>query len=92
MLLRHIRGMARYWAEQPNQTAQERCDGLAFSILATLDGSSLEIPAYHLTVSVHESDEAYCKSQGENWHVIGLKITGEVHLHELYYNQEWLNQ
>lgn len=92
MLVKHIRSLARYWAGVPEKNKQEACDGLAFSILAALDGSSPSIPAYHLTVSVHESDEAYCKKQGENWHVEGLKITAETHLHELYYNQEWLSK
>jgi hypothetical protein len=92
MLIRHIRYMATYWAKIPDISKQEACDGVAFSILAALDGSSPAVPAYHLTVSVHESDEAYHKKQGENWHAGGLKITESVHLHELYYDQKRLSK
>lgn len=84
-LIAHFRNMARYWATQPDKTAQERCDGLAFSILAALDGVAADLPAFDLVVRVHESDEAYHKEQGENWHQCGLVINGDVHMHDLYY-------
>jgi len=85
MLIDHIRAMATYWATQPGKTAQERCDGLAFSILATLDGDSPEIPAYHLHVSTHVTDKAYHLKRGERWHRNKLNITENAALHELYY-------
>jgi hypothetical protein len=38
--LDRIRHLTRYWAKQPNQSPLERCEGLAFSVLNIIDGTS----------------------------------------------------
>lgn len=41
--LDHCRGLAKYWAELPNKTPEERCSGVAFSILVALDGEAIAV-------------------------------------------------
>lgn len=94
MLLDHVRETAKYWAELPDtecatggkMTIQDRCEGVAFSILSILDGCSMNIPAFDLVLSPHESDKANCMKNGENWFEPGMTI--DVMLHEHFYKSK----
>jgi len=78
--LSHIKMLVKYWANVDGINVEEKLDGLAFSILATIDGSSIELPAMDLVLRPHESDKDYCKSNGENWFEDGQVINGcELH-------------
>ncbi len=63
-----------YWAGlhgsnvPPERPCRERISGAVFSILAALDGCSLEIPGFVVAPSPHPDDEEYCKAEGENWY------------------------
>lgn len=75
MIARHAKTMARYWANIPEvdkatgkkYTVEDRCDGVAWSILAMFDGCSMGIPAFDLKAAVDPSDKKFHKEQGENW-------------------------
>jgi hypothetical protein len=82
-----IRMYAREWASYPNKTLQERSDGLAFSILALLDGSDVNLPAFDLVARPHPDNEAYHKAHGQDWIVDGQVINDDVHLHDMYYDR-----
>ncbi len=86
--LNHLRAIAKYWANEACQTAQERCDGVAFSILSLIDGSILGLPAIDLALCPHESDEAFCRSNGENWFEDGMIINDDVALHEMWHQKK----
>lgn len=54
-LIEHIDRMVRYWADLPgDKSIEERCDGVAFSILAALDGVAA-VPPFML-MAVTEDD------------------------------------
>ena len=63
-LLNHIRATARYWATLPDfdpatgrtKTILDRCEGVAFSILSTLDGASMVLPAFDLVARCAPED------------------------------------
>lgn len=88
-LLDHIRTMAAYWAKLPDVdratgkpiTIRDRCDGVAFSILAALDGSSGALPGFDLIARPHESDKAYCQANRENWIEPNTVISDMLHEH-----------
>jgi len=82
-----VRATARYWAELPDKTPQERCDGVAFSILNIIDGTNMGHPAMDLCLSPHPDDKAYCIANDMNWFEPGQCINGYDMLHELYYPQ-----
>ena len=88
-LLDHIRHTAAYWAELPDVdkatdkplTVKDRCEGVAFSILAALDGTSMALPAFDLVVMPHEDDKTYHIKNGENWYESGTVISDMLHEH-----------
>ena len=47
--LSHLKMLIDYWdKEVHNKTTHEKMEGLVFSILATIDGESADLPAYRL--------------------------------------------
>ncbi len=90
MIIEGARQAARYWAALPDvdaidgraRTIQDRCDGVAFSILTMLDGCGVTLPALTLKLDPHESDKAFLAEEGENWFEPGMEIS--TSLHEFY--------
>lgn len=89
MLLNQIRALAKYWAKLPDvdpvtgqeQTVQDRCEGVAFSILTMLDGCGMTMPAITLKLDPHEEDKEYCQENGANWFEPGMEISEMLHEH-----------
>ena len=74
----------RFWSETKNKTPQERCDGLAFSILDMLDGCNVGFPAVDLVLSPHQDDENDAMENGANWFKQGMVINDDCMLHEIW--------
>jgi hypothetical protein len=75
----------RYWQTQPNcGTMEDRVSGVVFSVLAMLDGSQIDLPAFDLMPSPTEEDKEYCISEGENYYDPETVIS--TSLHELFYS------
>lgn len=93
MILGHCRAVARYWANLPDvdphtgikQSVEDRCNGVAFSILVMIDGCSMEIPALDLTLCPHPDDKSYDQKKGSNWFEEDMVINDNAMLHEMYY-------
>lgn len=81
--LEYIHGVSKYWAEQENLTHQERCDGLAFSILNIFDGTTA-LPAMDIRLAPHPDDKDFHETQGEDWYEPEMFIN-DCMLHELWY-------
>lgn len=80
IILQHIRGLVKYWARLPAEmTLEERCDGVAFSILTMLDGATVGIPSIDLVFRPHPSDKAFHIEEGENWIEPGTTISDVLH-------------
>ena len=86
-LMRRIKSCAKEWASYPDKTPQEIADGVAFSILAILDGCSTGCPGFYLYAAVHEDDEKYHKDRGENW-IEPETSLASFHLHDHYHAAE----
>jgi len=82
--LDHIHSSSEYWANLSDLTPQERCDGVAFSILVMLDGESMELPAMDVSLNPHPDDKEFLKSEGENWFEPHMVINDDCELHHLY--------
>ena len=79
--LSHVRAMVRYWSTQAG-TSREQCEGLAFSILSTLDGNAAMLPGFRVIADPHPTDQAYHEGEGENWYPPaseGVDIAGGLH-------------
>lgn len=82
MFLRHVAVLVRYWHDLPapaTRTVLDRMNGLAFSILSTIDGSSMEVPAFALTPAPHPDDAGYHRINGDNWWPDDVDIAGGLH-------------
>ena len=86
--LQHIHDCSEYWASLSDKTIQEKCDGLAFSILVMLDGESMDLPAFDVSLAPHPSDKEFLKGRGENWYETGM-IINDCELHHMYIRKEY---
>ncbi len=86
LFLSSVRASARHWAEHPKErTVQQRCDGLAFSILSMFDGSSMNLPRMEIVLRPLPEDKQYCIENDEDWFEDGQVINDCV-LHEEFFN------
>jgi hypothetical protein len=87
--LAHVWHLVRYWGGHDGSNVEadrpkDRClEGLAFSLLAAIDGSAMALPGFTLMPAPDESDEEYLKENGANWYPDDIDIAGG--LHELFY-------
>ena len=89
--LNYVRMLIDYWDTEVtdnNKTIKERLHGLAFSILATIDGESTDFPMFILAPNPHENDKFFNISRDKNYfpendeNNIEGNISGNLH-HEL---------
>ena len=83
----YIQVLVDYWANIPGVEPAERCDGVAFAILSTLDGRTA-LPRFKITAQMPDGEEvcindgcdlydAYCEATGkEQPHVVIEKAQG----------------
>lgn len=85
MLLKHFKTISNYWKQEHNNGHKDAFSGLVFSILASLDGDSIEIPAFDIKAHPHPDDRKYCISEGENYWKTGTDVTCGYPLHEFWH-------
>jgi hypothetical protein len=89
--LAKIRAYVAYW-DTHSLSKQDALDGLAFSILNILDGST-DLPGFLVAPHPHPDDSAYHQIEGTNYypenHAQGEWLKGQIagNLHELYCQQ-----
>lgn len=67
--LTHVRGIVDYWDEVAREPSlRKRLEGVAFTILSTIDGSAADLPAFALIPTPHPTDKAFSQEQGEDWY------------------------
>lgn len=80
MFLGQIKSICRSWSEVDCETELYRCEGVAFSILNILDGTS-SLPAFDLLVRPHPDDKAFHEAEGDNYFEDG-QMVNDCYLHE----------
>lgn len=86
--LEHVAMLVDYWEAQ-NETSREKLEGLAFSILSSIDGESSELPGYALVPSPDEADKTYNLENGNDYYEYPPDINnGDIGggLHELIHS------
>jgi len=86
--MRHLAGIAHYWATLPDKTPIEQCNGVVFSILNIFDGTAVGLPAMDISLSPHPDDQEYHRSDGSNWYEPQQVINGGLALHEQWCDYE----
>lgn len=81
--LDHIHYLVDYWNVADRETTKEKLNGLAFSILACLDGES-EFPGFIVAPTPHEDDKQYHIDNNENYYPennvdVECDIAGSLH-------------
>ena len=79
--LNYIHDLVDYWEHEDRATTtKDKLEGLAFSILSTIDGDSAELPAYALIPLGNPDDIEYCKSMGQDYYPEETEdIAGALH-------------
>ena len=86
MFLYQCKQAAFYWSRVEDRTPREMCDGVVFSILNIIDGTSGGFPAaINLVMETHPDDKEYCISNDKKWVENGQIINDDVMLHDCYY-------
>ena len=85
-----------YWEGQYDKVVatypcRRKLEGLAFSILAMLDGSNLDLPKFIVAPDPHPEDKSYLRDvEQENWYPenydAGVECDLGGYLHELFHN------
>jgi hypothetical protein len=91
LFLEKIWTLVDYWDKEDRpKTKREALQGLAFSILSTLDGSGVGLPPFAVVPLPCSEDKAYHKENGEPWFPLpqknGPKNDIGGCLHEHYYD------
>lgn len=85
MFLDLARQYATFWALAPGKTLQERCDGVAYSLLGVLDGDVTGLPPLDLVTRPFAGDAQQRIADGKNYFESGMVINDDCMLHDLYY-------
>lgn len=90
--VKHVWNMIAYWDQQVGGEADTRrkMEGLAFSILSTLDGSSASLPGFIVAPHPHEDDKEYMIQNGEDYYPYNDSddVVSDIggSLHEVFYD------
>ena len=80
--LAHVWVMIRFWQNESRvQDVQGKLEGLAFSIMSSLDGSSGGLPRFIVAPSPHKDDKNFCAKEGIDW----WKAEGDDRNRHLYW-------
>lgn len=86
--LNHIRGLVEYWDGVEKDTTKEKLEGLAFSILSTLDGNT-SLPSFIVAPLPHEDDKEYSIDNDEDYYPennnSNIKCDISGCLHEIFF-------
>lgn len=79
MFLDHVYNLVAYWKEQAAAgLADDPVDGVAFSILSTLDGES-SLPKFLVVADPHPEDREFRQREGSNWYrPVHLPYEGDI--------------
>jgi len=91
--LKHVWHLIEYWhKEVPNKPEKEKMEGLAFSILAALDGSAMALPPFIVAPMPHKEDKEFYINNDMNYYPYNdrSKINGDIagSLHELFFKSK----
>lgn len=85
--VRHVWVMVEYWLREDREPdVRGKLAGLAFSILAAIDGSAA-IPGFALAPTPHADDAAFAASEGADWFPSAGDVPHDIAggLHEIFH-------
>jgi len=86
--LSHVEHLVDYWCDT-KENKREAMEGLAFSIMSALDGSSMALPAFIVAPLTNKDDMLYHITNGTDYYPYNddNKVDGDIggSLHELIF-------
>lgn len=79
MFIQKLHNYADYWAAQEGYDTTGKIKGALFSVLATLDGTSMDLPAFDLVIQTDDDDKEYLQELGCRFFENGMRIGGDLH-------------
>jgi hypothetical protein len=77
------------WSRDSSKSPEERVEGAVFSLLATLDNGTLDLPSFLVAPYPAPEDRAFCQREGTNWYPENFdgEVRGDIggSLHALFY-------
>lgn len=83
--IKSLMRIALEWHGHENKTEWEKMEGMLFSILSMIDGSSCAEPGFDLIASQSEEDIAYHAEHGEDWYPVD-EAFNDIPLHEIFHD------
>lgn len=87
-LISSIRNICHYWANLPNKSDIDRCEGVAFSILNIIDGTSAGLPSMDLVLRPHPDDMQFNLDNGDNYYEDGMVVNSDCYLHDMLFGDD----
>lgn len=87
-LISSIKHICHYWASLPNKSDIDRCEGVAFSILNIIDGTSSGLPSMDLVLRPHPDDMKFNLDNGNDYYEDGMVINADCYLHDMLFGGE----
>ncbi len=84
--LGHIWNFIEYW-DTHGQTSRDKLEGLAFSIMSMLDGSTMEFPKFMVAPDPCPDDKDFHDKNGENWFPPSSKGDVGGSLHDSFFKE-----
>ena len=93
MFLSYVKVLIDYWEKVESEpSVKGKLEGLAFSILSTIDGSSVALPSFILAPLPAPEDKLYLIANGENYfpenHKFKVKCDISGSLHEKFVSKK----
>jgi hypothetical protein len=90
--IKHIWSLIDYWHKIHNKSEKEKMEGLAFSILAALDGGAMALPSFIVAPMPAKADKEFYINNNMNYYPYNdtSKIKGDIagSLHELFFKSK----
>jgi len=87
-IIEHVKALVKYW-ETVESPYASRVEGMAFSMLTMIDGSTMNVPPLSLYPDTSEDNIACAIRDGENyWPNNKEAVNEQTMLHELFYTDK----
>jgi hypothetical protein len=87
MFLSQARQHAEFWANLPDKTPLERCEGVVFALMAMFDGDVTGLPPFDIVARPLPGSHDNAIESGQNYFEDGMVINDDCMLHEVCFEK-----
>ena len=79
IFLNGVIALIDFWKNIPGIPVERRIEGMALSVLSTLDGEDMSLPAFRVSPDPEPEDAQWLRAHGMNWYSPEVDISGSLH-------------